>query len=67
MSEFLTIAGLAVLLLGLAVLVGTVVMLWAWNTLAVGLFGAPVMEWYHALAATVLIGIIGGAFSRGTS
>ena len=35
---------------------GTILVLWSWNTV-VGLFGGPVAEFRHAVAALVLLGI----------
>lgn len=46
-----------------ALLGGAIVLLWAWNTIAVDLFAAPVVGFRHALAvevAGVVIGALAG-------
>lgn len=40
-----------------AFVAGGVVLLWSWNTLAVGLFAAPAVEFKHALAAELAISV----------
>ncbi|RME65174.1 MAG: hypothetical protein D6782_06760 [Alphaproteobacteria bacterium] len=42
--------GHAALTLALAILLGGVMLLWAWNSLAVDLLGAPQARFKHALA-----------------
>ena len=42
--------GHAAVVVALTILLGGVLMLWAWNTIAVDLFQAPVAEFRHALA-----------------
>jgi len=31
---------------------------WAWNKLAAGLFGAPAMQFAHAVALLILVGVL---------
>ena len=41
-----------------SVLLGSVVTLWAWNTIAVELFQAPVFQFKHALAFQAVVALI---------
>ncbi len=38
--------------------VSSIALLWSWNKVAAGLFGAPAMQFSHALAALLLIGTL---------
>jgi hypothetical protein len=38
---------------------------WAWNTVIAGLFGGPVIEWWHAAAMLILLGVVKAGISRG--
>ena len=49
------------------VFIGAVLLLWSWNTTASGLFQAPEMEFKHALAVELFLGVvflISGTVSR---
>jgi hypothetical protein len=40
-------------------LVGAVVILWSWNTIAVDLFGAPNVALRHAIAIELAVAVVG--------
>lgn len=48
-------------------LVGALILQWAWGTIAVPVFGAPIITYWQAFAAMVLLHIIGGAFKSSRS
>lgn len=60
MSERQKRYGHAALLLMTALLVGGVLLLWSWNTLAPGLFDAPRIRFKEALAFEFLLCVIFG-------
>jgi hypothetical protein len=47
----------------LALIAASVAVLWSWNTLAGDLFALPEMQFRHAFALVLLIGILGTVFS----
>ena len=47
--------GRAAAVAALAILLGGLLMLWAWNTIAVDLFQAPAAKFWHALALEAAI------------
>lgn len=54
--------GITAALVGALVALSATVLMWAWNASAVALFHAPRANFWEALGAVFLIGLIGSAF-----
>lgn len=55
--------GVAVAAAAAAFVVGAVVIMWSWNTVAVDLFAAPVMLFRHAVAVELGTAVVGTAIA----
>jgi len=52
-----------VALVALAVLLGPVLLMFAWNLVVAGLFGGPTIGFWHAFAILVLVGFVRRIFT----